>query len=337
MVIRPLSQEFVLPLAGFLTRQRQVETAADARLWLAPNLKEQLTSGLNKSLTDPDEKVWLALAAAGQISGALAARAKTLGQDDIRRTYLAPTYGLMPMGTMAVEPGRWDEILPGLWEAAANWFDRRSVGQPQAWLNLSNREALAAWGKLGFKNLMDHAVGPVAAGLPRPTLRTGWRFRPATFRDIKQIIPLFIEELKFHADLPGPYWIQPNPETARLARREIELFLGGGPEYLYLLAERLSDGKILGYMSACAAPAAPWNPNAPFLPPDRGILQVAIVSAEFRGQGVGYLLLAHLLDWFQHHSMKSVSLSYDLRNPLSGPFWRKHNFKPLRRALVYSL
>jgi GNAT superfamily N-acetyltransferase len=337
MLIRPLNQELALPLAGFLTRQRQIEKAADARLWLAPDLKEQLLVGLNRILADPDEQVWLALDQAGQIRGALQGRAKTLHQDDIRRTYLSPTYGLLPMGMMAVEPGCWDEILPALWETAADWFDRRKVSQPQAWLNLANQEALAAWEKLGFNNLMDHAVVSLEAyGLPKPANRPGWRFRPASFRDIKHIIPLFLEELEYHADLPGAYWIAPNPDTTRLARREIEMFLGGGPEYVYLLAERVSDGKILGYMSASAAPTGAWNPNAPYIPQDRGILQVAIVTGEFRGQGIGYLLLATLLEWFHHHAIRSVSLSYDLRNPLSGPFWRKHNFRPIRRALVYT-
>ncbi len=337
MEIRPLSQEFVVPLAGFLVRQRQLETALDSRLWLAPNLEEQLQGWLNKILADPDEQVWMALAGSGQISGALEARAKTLSQDDIRRTYLSPTYGLMPMGMMAVEQGAWDESLPALWECAANWFRQRGVAQPQAWLNLCNQEALAAWEKLGFQNLMDHAVRPLeAANLPRADFLAGWRIRPASYRDIKQIIPLFIEELQYHADLPGAYWAQPTADTSRLARREIEMFLSGGADYMYLLAERISDGKILGYMSASAAQAVPWNPNAPFLPPDRGILQVAIVNETARHLGLGNLMLAHLLDWFYRRGLRSVSLSYDLRNPLSGPFWRKHNFTRLRRALVYT-
>jgi ribosomal protein S18 acetylase RimI-like enzyme len=241
------------------------------------------------------------------------------------------------MGMMAVEPGCWSDILPALWEVAAAWFQRRNVTQPQAWLNLCNREALAAWEKLGFINLMDHAVGSVAAATSAATaLPEGWRLRPATYRDIKHIIPLFIEELKFHADLPGAYWVQPTTDTTRLARREIEMFLSGGSDYLYLLAERISDGKIAGYMSASASPPVAWNPNAPFLPPDRGILQVAIVSTEFRNLGLGNHMLAYLLDWFHRHGMTSVSLSYDLSNPLSGPFWRKHNFVPLRRAMVYT-
>lgn len=337
MEIRPLRQELVLPLAAFLARQRRIETALDPRLWLAPTLEDQLRGWLTKILADPDEEIWLALDAQNRIAGSLEARAKTLAQDDIRRTYLSPTYGLLPMGMMAVEPGRWAEILPGLWDNAAAWFRQRRVAQPQAWLNLCNAEALAAWEGLGFLNLMDHAVRPLdPATLPRPEFLAGWRFRPATYRDIKQIVPLFIEELQFHADLPGGYWTTPTADTLRLARREIEMFLSGGADYLYLLAERLSDGKILGYMSASSAVAVPWNPNAPFLPPDRGILQVAIVNETVRGLGLGNLLLAYLLDWFYRRGLHSVSLSYDLRNPLSGPFWRKHSFTPLRRALVYN-
>mgnify|MGYP004717085863 CR=1 FL=1 len=38
------------------------------------------------------------------------------------------------------------------------------------------------------------------------------------------------------------------------------MFLSGGADYLYLLAERVRDGKIFGYMSASAAPAI--SPNA---------------------------------------------------------------------------
>lgn len=337
MEIRPLSQEFVLPLAGFLARQRRAETALDSRLWLAPNLEDQLRNWLFKIMSDPDEQIWLALDTGQQIAGSLEARAKTLSHDDIRRTYLTPTYGLMPMGMMAVEQGEWATILPELWETAAAWYRQRHVAQPQAWLNVCNTEALAAWENLGFQSLMDHAVRPLdSASLPRPEFVAGWRFRPATYRDIKQIIPLFIEELQFHADLPGGYWTQPTADTNRLARREIEMFLSGGADYLYLLAERVSDGKIFGYMSASAAPAVPWNPNAPYLPPDRGTLQVAIVNEAARHQGLGNHLLIHLLDWFYRRGLASVSLSYDLRNPLSGPFWRKNNFTRLRRALVYT-
>ena len=339
MIIETLRPHLVEPVARFLIQQRREEGLLDRRLWLTDRAEQKLAERLTYNLSDPDEQIWLVLKPDGYgVLGVLGARAKTLGLDDIRRTYLPPHYGLLQLTTMGVEAGWWQEVLPALWQPARQWLLKRGVTQPQAWLNCCNGEAAHAWQALGFEELMDNAVRPISEFDRFPLdLPSGFRVRAASLRDTKRLIPLFIEELEYHANLPGGYWVPLGSDTPRLARREIELFLTAGPSYTYLIAEQIHDGQILGYMSASVAPLVPENPNALFHPPTRSVLQVAITNGSARGRGIGNLLLSHLLAWFWQQKMTSVSLSYDIRNPLSGPFWRDHGFQPLRQALVINL
>ncbi len=339
MLIQTFNPTLIPALAQFLIEQRRSEMSLDDRLWLVENAEEKLGKRLELTWQDRDEQIWVALdEPTGKVVGALGARAKALGPEDVRRTYLPENYGLLQLATLGVAVGRWQEILPRLWKAARDWLLDRRVNQPQVWINQCNLEAAEAWQRLGFVWLMDNAVRPLTEidrfpGDVSPSLRV----RPANLRDVRRILPLFIEELDFHARLPGNYWMPVDGNTPRLARREIELFLTAGTAYVYLLAENARDGELLGYMSASAAPLLPENSNTLFHPLDRSILQVAIVTRTARGQGVGDVLLNQLLGWFWQQDARSVSLSYDIRNPLSGPFWRNHGFEALRQALVINL
>ena len=339
MLIQTLKSAQIPELARFLIQQRQLEGLRDKRLWLTEGADWKLGNRLEQVPRDPEEQIWVALdESSGQIIGSLGAKAKSLGSEDIRRTYLPPHYGLFELATTAIEPGRWNEILPQLWNYARVWLRQHNVTQPQTWFNIANEEGEAAWLRLGFERLMDNAIRPLSemdsygADLPNDI-----QIRPASVRDLKRLVPLLMEELDYHAQLPGDYWVPLDQNTPRLARREVELFMTAGAGYIYLIAERLRDGQLLGYMNASTAPLLPENSNSLFHPRDRAILQVASVTAASRGQGVGTLLLSHLLAWFCQQHMTSVSLSYDVRNPVSGPFWRKQGFRPLRRALVITL
>ncbi len=331
MLIQSYNPAFLPETARFLAAQRRAEASLEPDLWLPGDLERRIEQWLGLLSGEPDEVVWLAREGGegGRLVGVLGARAKSLGPNDVRRSYLPPHYGLLPVVTMGVDVGRWAEVLPALWERIVPWLSRQGVTHPQAWVNRVNGEAMATWESLGFEELMENAILPVIKPMPLPDF-PGLRVRTATGRDLERLLPLLIEELEIHANLPGGYWMPIGADTPRLARREIESFLGSGADFIYMLAER--EGQVLGYMSATVAPSVPDNPNSLFMPYRRGVLQVASVTQAARGQGVGWALLAHLLAWFARQGSTSVSLSYDLRNTLSGPFWRKHGFQPLRRA-----
>ncbi len=338
MRILPLSQRLCEPATNFLIDQRRQEARRDPRLWLDPDLQRRTLRLLVAALLDDDERIWVAVDTAGRVTGVLGARARNLRPDDLRRTFLPQQYGLMPVVTMGIEAGWWSDLLPDLWEHARNWLFQRQVEKPQVWLNTTCEEGCRAFRKLGFQLLMVNALYSLAeVEQPLPAMPADVLVRLATKNDIRQIIPLFIEELQYHADLPGDFWVQPDLRTQGLAHREIELFLQAGQSYLYLVAERLRDKRLLGYMNATVAPLAPDNPNIMFFPPGRGLLQVASVTEAARGHGLGTLLFKHLMAWFYRQQTNSVSLSYDVRNPLSGPFWQHNGFIPLRKAYTISL
>lgn len=335
MRIEPLHLDSCEAVAHFLAELHKFETSQDSDLWADPQLEDKLFQRLKLHIFDPDEKVWVAFDQTGNILGVLGGRAKELAADDSRRTYLPPIYGVLPVMTMGIQPGSWAEVLPELWATVRDWLVWRRVRQPQVWLNACNQEGRAAWQELGFAWLMNNAVLQLTADvLGKGEQHTDILFRPATLRDVNKLLPLYIEELVFHANLPGSYWALPDGDTLRLARREIENFLSAGANYTYIVAEAIRSGELLGYMSASAAPVLPDNPNAFFFPPDRGVLQVAVIKSQWRGRGVGQQMLKYLLNWFYQHGIRSVSLSYDVRNPLSGPFWLKQGFKPVRHALI---
>ncbi|HEX2914701.1 MAG TPA: GNAT family N-acetyltransferase [Chloroflexia bacterium] len=337
MQIVPLSAELSLSVARFLAAQRRQEAENSALYWISADVEERLHGWLCNTLNDPDEQVWVALDN-GRVAGALGGRSKTLSEKDTRRTYLPVNYSVIPLGLMGIEAGRWPEILPLLWERFKPWFMEQESVKPQVWLPSQHLEAIASWEKLGFSWLLDSAIRPLKLEeYTRASSPPGLQIRQATRRDTPKILPLLLEQLKFHSNLPGDYWVDPSRDLVPLVRREIELFLNAGTDFTYLLAERISDGQLLGYMSATVAQPSLDNINAIFFPPGRGILQVAIVTAEARGQGIGKALLSNLYNWFLRHGTNSISLSYDVRNPLSGPFWRAHNFVPVRRAMTTTL
>lgn len=335
MKIEPLHLDKCEAVAAFLTRCRQEEARQDPLLWLHPQLEAGLCRRLKNHLFDPDEKIWVASDSNGLILGVLGVRAKELAPEDSRRTYLPPIYAILPVVTMGVQPGCWETVLPKLWESVQEWLLWRRVTRPQVWLNRVNEEAFQSWSRLKFDWLMDNAIRQITPeDLYNANQVSELIIRPATLRDISRLLPLYIEELEFHAALPDGYWLPANTDTPRFARREIESFLTAGSQYTYVVAEEVKTGELLGYISATYAPPLPENPNLLFSPPDRGVLQVAVVKKENRGQGIGTLLLRYILAWFYRNGMRSVTLSYDIRNPLSGTFWRKQNFVPTRRALI---
>jgi GNAT superfamily N-acetyltransferase len=333
--VQPLHADMCRPVARFLRECREEETARDSRLWLSPRLETGIYERLINHLQDRDERLWAVCDERDELVGVLGARAKELPPYDSRRTYLPAIYGMLPVVTMGIRAGCWAEVLPLLWKAASAWLQERQVRQPQVWLNTCNDEAFEAWRNLGFTWLMDNALRPLS---PEDVRRTdpppGVIVRPASLRDTSKIVPLYMEELEFHVRLPGGFWTPTDNQTPSLARREIEGFIAAGADYIYFVAERISDGQLLGYINSTSAPPLPDNPNLLFFPPDRGVLQVGVVTESLRGAGIGRALLEHTLAWFYRRGMRSVGLSYDVRNPLSGPFWRKNGFVPLRRALI---
>ena len=68
----------------------------------------------------------------------------------------------------------------------------------------------------------------------------------------------------------------------------------------------------------------------PFMPEWQrsGYITQFFVAPKYRGQGVGQLLLDHIMRWLASRGVQNVLLNVSLENPLGNRFWRKQGFVP---------
>lgn len=68
-----------------------------------------------------------------------------------------------------------------------------------------------------------------------------------------------------------------------------------------------------------------------------GLIEDMIVQSEFRGQGIGSLLLTSLITASKQLGYKRLSLGVDLRNTPAKAFYARFGFQPSNMGLMYKI
>jgi GNAT superfamily N-acetyltransferase len=175
-----------------------------------------------------------------------------------------------------------------------------------------------------------HGLMPATTVAVRPRGRlsslagppAGVTVRPATPADVDAVVSLGMDELRFDAGL-SPTTDRPGQEEARrrLVARDLD-----EPSPWAWVAER--DGSPVGVLVAEKPEAAGWIGGMTSLAPAAYVALLSVRPGE-RGGGVGTALAAVAQRTFDETGLPVSLLHYGSFNPLSGPFWSRHGYRPL--------
>ncbi len=141
--------------------------------------------------------------------------------------------------------------------------------------------------------------------------------RPATIRDIQQILPLWEALAGLHGELDPALAVEEG------AAREYAEFLRdtiGQPDTCVMLG--VEGGQAVGFALGRiqALPLA-------FRERRRGWIQDAFTIPQRRREGIGRQLVEALLAWFSAHRVALVELTVAVRNPDAIRFWETLGFE----------
>ena len=151
-----------------------------------------------------------------------------------------------------------------------------------------------------------------------PIAASGVTTRPAGAEDIHDLLLLTAELTTFHAQ----------PPMLRPALVELHEIGNGFQEALVeerrLLLVAEHDGRIAGLMQA--------GPDRNYR--DAATIGLAAVTSAARSKGVGTALLAGVVEWAAAQGFHRCGVEWTSPNLLSDPFWRGHDFDPVRYKLT---
>jgi GNAT superfamily N-acetyltransferase len=195
----------------------------------------------------------------------------------------------------------------------------------------------------GPARLLEHGFAPLAVIAARPAGRPGAEpaasaamsagdaaeteplqiaMRRASPADLDTVIRLGMEVIRFDAHFGN---VTERPDTAEALGREAAVLLAG-PEPWIWLAER--QGTAIGMAYAERPEAAGWIAPMVRRAPVAYLELMGVVHGT-RGQGVGAGLVRRLHREIDASGVGVTLLHYEQVNPLSGPFWSRHGYRPL--------
>jgi GNAT superfamily N-acetyltransferase len=212
------------------------------------------------------------------------------------------------------------------------WRDLRTLGDIFRWpcRDLWMEDLLQVHGFLVDSDLATRTTAPLLPSL-RPAL-SHVHTRLARADDEDALVALLTEELLFHE--PHTPFVRMSPVVARDFRERLQpLWAGDSPAEgapLVVVVER--DGAPIA-MSENALAVLDGENYPHFLPHGRyGYFDNVSVSQNFRGEGVGRLLVQANIDAFAPYAVDGYYLWYNPANPLSRPFWLHMGFQPFWRT-----
>ena len=165
------------------------------------------------------------------------------------------------------------------------------------------------------------ALRSVSSSLDAPA-EPGVAVRQARLEEREPLIALATALQKFDASfgtLGEPNELRPLIET--LVDSMLE------PDSTLLLVAETGEG-IVGYASISDPESSDWITSSTTLAP-AAYLGQAYVSPAARGSGAGTALTRRLHSEAAERGWKGILLDYSAPNPLSGPFWSRHGYRPL--------
>lgn len=184
--------------------------------------------------------------------------------------------------------------------------------------------AVRALARRGFAPTVAVAARP--RGRPGPVAApAGFRVRPAAAGDLEGIARLYEALVAYDAQFG---WVTPRPSTPARIRE----YLNGTLHRSWAwVAER--DGALAGVVLVDPPPRSRWIASMVSRMP-AAYLGVMYADPAVRGEGVGSALAAAAHAHADRAGVATVLLHYAVANPLSGPFWARHGYRPVHTQWV---
>jgi ribosomal protein S18 acetylase RimI-like enzyme len=160
-----------------------------------------------------------------------------------------------------------------------------------------------------------------------PGLPIECEIRPATARDIPEIVEIWGELARFHASLDRAF--APS-ETWREEYRQFIRGLLGRDDALAVVAE--GDGRLIGFGVGRISLLPGF-----FARRRRGYIHDVVTREPYRRRGVGRRLVAALLDWMAACGVVTVELTVAVRNRDAVAFWAAQGFHAYMHHLKQDL
>jgi GNAT superfamily N-acetyltransferase len=135
--------------------------------------------------------------------------------------------------------------------------------------------------------------------------------------DIPRVIELWREFITFHADRDPV--LTPSSDAAKHFNSWVQKHLVHKDKKLFVA---LSDEEPIGF---CLAQVT--ERSAVFKSRRIGVISDLAVTAPWRRQGVGSLLLKAALKWLHDQSLGQIDVNISVHNEVALSFWQKYGFK----------
>lgn len=195
----------------------------------------------------------------------------------------------------------------------------------------------------GIRPMLDHGLSPLDLVAARVTARSaaepadesvgagprgagGASIRQAALADTEAVAALGVAEVRYDAHF-GCVIDRPGVEDSY---RTYAAGLLADPDRWIWLAE--DNGAVAGALIAEHPRSAAWVAPLTALSPV-AYLTSMFVRPEFRGKGIGAMLTRRFHNEVAAAGVPVTLLHYELFNPLSGPFWSRHGYRPLWTTL----
>lgn len=137
--------------------------------------------------------------------------------------------------------------------------------------------------------------------------------RPATRKNLDAVGDLWVELMRFHAELDPRFVVPPRGRDSYIRHLYTAI---RDSNYHVLVAE--DNGRIIGYVLGYIAQNPPIFPQ-----PIYGFIADLCVTGTARRQGAGQLLVHAICHWFHQRGLQSIQLNVAHHNPVSQAFWRR--------------
>jgi len=151
--------------------------------------------------------------------------------------------------------------------------------------------------------------------------------RAATRGDIPAIVGLGEELIDFH-QARDPFFTWADNGSGLFAKFIDENIRNDAVRVLVATV----DGKIVGYCQGML------DQHPPVLAePQYGQILDLMVTAEYRGAGIGERMFKTLCDWFRGEGIRRIEVRHSTANEIAARFWPKMGFQPYLLTLFREL